>query len=331
MRRRGGFTLIEVLAVIFLTALVFGVALDFYVDLSNQSQHASELTREIRRATGLLDRLAQDLEQTVLAKKPPEMDPLAHPWVFLAESRRAGNGADRVKFVTRRAADARSADDTPGITMVAYTLEADDVNGDYLLYRWSRPQLPESLDRDFPLAGDPAALLMAEGVADFALRFLGEEGEWVEEWDSSQMLDSSELPLAVEIEVALAPENGNGVGDFAGAEPKRYLRRVLLPVRPLDLATLLDPQAYAAVGGRGEAGEEGECQLRVADCLDFSLFGGVPETDPDANPNLSGLLSLTPEEREAVRSLNSANIGALCWDDFKDAYSSHPAVRSACK
>ena len=45
-----GFTLIEVLAVLFLTALVLGVALDFFVDLSNESAHASESTRELRRA-----------------------------------------------------------------------------------------------------------------------------------------------------------------------------------------------------------------------------------------------------------------------------------------
>src|SRR5262249_42518817 len=40
-RASAGFTLIEVLAVLFLTALVLGVALDFFVDLSNQSAHAT--------------------------------------------------------------------------------------------------------------------------------------------------------------------------------------------------------------------------------------------------------------------------------------------------
>ena len=108
--RRAGFTLIEVMAVVFLTAIVFGVALDFYVDLSNQSHHASEVTREIRRATSLLDRLAQDFERALLAKTPDAVDPLAHPWLFLGESRGLGPGADRVKFVARRPPDARSVE-----------------------------------------------------------------------------------------------------------------------------------------------------------------------------------------------------------------------------
>ena len=69
-RRAAGFTLIEVLAVLFLTALVVGVALDFYVDLSNQSAHAAEVTRDIRRATSLMDRIARDLERAMMVVKP---------------------------------------------------------------------------------------------------------------------------------------------------------------------------------------------------------------------------------------------------------------------
>lgn len=328
--RRAGFTLLEVMAVVLLTAIVFGVALDFYVDLSNQSHHASQATREIRRATGLLDRVAMDFERALLAKKPEDLDPLAHPWLFLGESHGLGAGADRVKFVTRRPSDARSVAATSDIAMVAYALYADDLNGDYQLIRWSQPYLPDGLDRDFPLPDDPESQLMADGVVEFAVRFLGEEGEWVEEWDSSQMLDSSELPTAVEIELALAPLDPDAPLD----EVERYRRRVLLPVRPLDLATLLDPVAYAALGGEGEDAD-GECRLKVADCIDFAQLGGNPGfVDPaagDGGDDLSALAGLSAEDRVAVRALQGADLGGLCWDDFKEAYASHPAVKPECR
>jgi prepilin-type N-terminal cleavage/methylation domain-containing protein len=325
--RRAGFTLIEVMAVVFLTAIVFGVALNFYVDLSNQSQHASDVTREIRRATSLLDRVSMDFERTLLAKKPDDMDPLANPWLFLGESRGLGEGSDRVKFVTRRAPDARSVAAVSDITMVSYALYPDDVNGDYQLIRWSQPHLPDGLDRDFPLPDDPDSQLMADGVREFGIRFLGEDGEWVDEWDSSQMLDSSELPGAVEIEVALAPADPETPDDRIA----RYRRRVLLPVRPLDLTTLLDPVAYAALDG-GDATADGECRLRVVDCLDFSALGGNPgAVDPNASPDLSGLAGLSPEDRVAVRALAGADLGKLCWDDFRDAYQNHPAVKPECR
>lgn len=325
--RRAGFTLIEVMAVVFLTAIVFGVALNFYVDLSNQSRHASDVTREIRRATSLLDRVAQDFERALLAKKPDELDPLANPWLFLGESRGLGEGADRVKFVTRRPPDARSAAAVSDITMVSYALYPDDRNGDYQLIRWSQPHLPDGLDRDFPLPDDPDSQLMADGVLEFGVRFLGEDGEWVGEWDSSQMLDSSELPSAVEIEVALAPTDPDVPDD---AVP-RYRRRVLLPVRPLDLTTLLDPVAYAALGG-GDGAGDGQCRLRVVDCLDFAALGGNPGVvDPNTPPDLSALNNLSPQDRVAVQALSGANLGQLCWDDFRDAYRNHPAVKPECK
>jgi type II secretion system protein J len=325
MTRRGGFTLLEVMAVIFLTALVFGVAIDFYIDLSDQSHRASENTREIRRAISLLDRIAGDFERTLLAKKPEELDPLAHPWVFLGESRR-GEGSDRVKFITRRATDARSAEVEADISTVAYELTADEVNGDNMLIRWSQPNLPDGLDREFPSPSDPRARMMADGVVDFAVYFLDAEGEWVDEWDSSQMLDSSELPTAVEIRVALAPLNP----DDPDAAIHTYRRQVLLPVRPLDFTTLLDPKAYASLDGGGE-GEDGECRLKVSDCIDFAAFAAGQSPDVTQNQDLSGLLSLTPEERQAVRGLNGANLGQACWDDFREAYGNHPAVRPECR
>lgn len=318
-RTRAGFTLIEVLAVLFLTAIVLGVALDFYVDLSNQSRHASEATRGVRRATSLLDRLARDFESAVLVRKPEATDPLAHPWIFVAESRHAETGADRVKFVVRRPADARAGDEVSDVSMVSYALRPGAHGDDFELVRWSQPELPDALDREFPPADDPDALLLADGLAGFALRFLGPDGAWVGEWDSSQLIDSSELPVAVEIEVSLAtwdPET-----EQMQVSPT-YMRRVLLPVRPLDLATLLDPVAYAASDAEGDE-EDGECALTVADCIDLSQVGSWEERRGNLG---SDQLAAVQEQIQAAGGL-----GNVCWEDFRAQYGNHPATRPHCR
>jgi type II secretion system protein J len=332
-RGRQGFTLIEVLAVLFLTAIVLGVALNFYVDLSNQSHRASEATREVRRATSLLDRLARDFERTMLVQTPAETDPLDHPWLFLAESRYAEQGSDRVKFVARRAADSRSLEAASDLSMVSYQLYPRAQDGDFEIVRWSQPNLPERLELDFPLAEDPGAMVLADGVSRFELRFLDDTGEWVQQWNSTQLLDeSSELPRAVEITVALAHTDPE-TGDALPSEP--YVRRVMLPVRPLDFETLLDPVAYAAAAGEA-AGEE-ECVLKVSDCVDLAALaasaGGAGGAGgaPGAAQGLSALRNLSPEEREAVRLLNSGNLANLCWDNFKAAYADHPMVNPRCR
>lgn len=328
MSRADGFTLIEVLAVLFLTALVFGVALNFYIDLTNQSQRAQEATRDVRRATSLLDRVARDFERALLERKPEETDPLAHPWIFVAESGGLESGADRVRFVTRQPTAYRTALPVPDVAIVSYALREGEFGDDFELVRWSEPHVPAEFDPGFPPIDDPSAAMLADGIAHFALRFQGSDGEWFDSWDSSQLLESSELPLAVEIEVAVShyDPDADELSD-SGV----YRRRVLLPVRPLDMETLLDPEAYAASGG--EQTEE-NCTLRVADCVDMAALGGGGAGAGDPG-DLQALLRLTPEQRQGVQAIQQAqqggNLGNLCWTADARAMVPESMVKPECR
>jgi hypothetical protein len=253
-----GFTLIEVLAVVLLTSVVIGVALDHYVDLTRASQRAGEHTTDVRRATALLDRVARDLEGATLVTRDPEIDPLAHPWIFMGEARYSGAGADRLKFVTRghrpRSSDAHESD----LELVAYSLRPLG-DGEYELLRWSSPRLPESLDKRIPSDEDEGARLLAEGLADFGVRFIDEFGERHDTWDSSDLVQSNLLPTAAQVEVAwFDPEAPLEL------EPERYRRTVVLPIRPLDLAELTDP--LSVVNGGTEEEEEGDVSEETAEC-----------------------------------------------------------------
>lgn len=332
-RTSAGFTLIEVLAVLFLTALVLSAAISFYVDLSNDSTRATEKTREVRRATTLIDRIARDLERTLLVRKPDDQDPLAHPWIFLAEPRLSEGGADRLKFMARSDPPRTNAGPSSDLSTVAYTLERAEDGKTFELHRWSSPRLPDHLDREFPPPDDPASLVLAEGISHFALRFMGESGEWVDRWDSSLLVESSELPVAVEIELALAPQNG----EDPDAEPMIYGRRVLLPMRPLDLVALLDPTQVASGDG------DEDCELKLSDCIDWSKVGGggagfpgggnSGEEDPVTGGGgpLSGLPEGTTGADLAALGDLVANAPNICWDQYRALYGNHPAVRPACR
>jgi type II secretory pathway component PulJ len=250
-RRRGAFTLIEVLAVVVLTTIVFGVALRFYVELSRASTRAAERTRELRRATAVLDRVARDYERVVLVSKPAATDPLEHPWIFFGEPRGEGAGADHLKFVTRGHVPRRTAGRESDLEVVAYAVRKAEDETSVELLRWSSPRLPDGLDREIPDDEERGAVLLADGLAGFGVTFLDEAGESVPSWDSSSVVQSGELPVAVEIEVALANP------DDPEAEPTTLHRRVLLPLRPIDLEELLDPNS-ALSGGKGDEEEDGE-------------------------------------------------------------------------
>jgi len=275
--RRCGFTLFEVVGVVLVTALVVGAATNYYIDLSRASNRAAATTRDIRHATAILDRVARDFESTLLVVKPAEMDPLSHPWLFVAEARHGESGADHIKFITRNFQPRRSEEHESDLTVVAYTVRTSEENDTLEVFRWTDPRLPEALDRSFPSEDDEASVLLAEGLADFGVRFYDDAGDEKDDWDSTTLVESGSLPTSVEITVGMADPNATGedLDDVV-----RYSRRVLLPVRPLDLEALLDPNLLGGAGeGDEEDGEDDDAEsggeadenpsgLTLGDCID---------------------------------------------------------------
>jgi type II secretory pathway pseudopilin PulG len=272
-RASGGFTLIEVMGVLLVTSMVIGFATDYYIDLSRATARASENTRALRQATSLLDRIARDFESTLLLVKPPETDPLSHPWLFFAESQISESGADHIKFVTRNFNPRRSDEHESDLTLVAYSMRSSGDGDSFELYRWTSTQLPESLDRSFPSEEDEASVLLAEGLLDFGVKFYSEDMEESDSWDSTSMLQSSTLPSSVEITVAIAPPNAHDPDDVP-----RYRKQVRLPMRPLDMAAMLAPETAEA--NENELNEEDDAEgegksadeLTMADCFNFSAI-----------------------------------------------------------
>jgi type II secretory pathway pseudopilin PulG len=313
---RSGFTLFEVLGVLLVTALLLGAAISFFLNLTRQAVHATETTREVRRAAALIDRIAADLEHTLLVKKPADADPLSRPWLFVAESRYSQTGAERgsdqIKFIRRdlpRSSDGPASD----IAMVAYTLQRSEDGPNFELRRWSTSELPDSLDREFPRSDDPASFLIADDLSYFALRFLDESRQWKDRWDSTQLVDSSELPIAVEIEVALAAPEGSApdADSELDAEPIHYARAVELPLRPIDLETLLNPKEEENVAQN--QGEEGGANGKtVGECVNLSKIprsGVAGLTDSDI-ATLAAAVENTPAAAFAQYAAALAGLAA---------------------
>jgi type II secretory pathway component PulJ len=293
--------LIEVLAVVGLVSLVLLVAIDFYLDLSRSTWEAAERTRTTRRAVAILDRVARDLERAYLLKKPPETDPLEWPWVFLAEGGDSTLGAERVKLVSRGHRPASVAALESDVEVVAWVVEETETGG-RALFRWSSPQLPEGLDRSFPRGEDEGALLVADGLASFGIRLLSEEGEWKGSWDSSTLAESSQLPTAIDVTLEFA-DGGDGAED---AEGRSYQRQVLLPLRPLDLETLMAPGGVIGFLARAarEANEEdenGEDRDEEEDEDDFASRGDDEEEDDENCTTIRECLARHPEATAAYQ------------------------------
>src|SRR5262249_41788186 len=191
-------------------------------------------------------------------------DPLSHPWIFYAEAEPGAEGADRLRFVTRGHPPRLSAKPDSDLEVVFYSVhegEAGTRDRPVLeLWRKASPRLPERAGRERADSRPDGALLLADGLAEFGVRFIDEGGQESSGWDSSSLVQADQLPAAAEIRVALAHP------DDPDAAPTLFTRRVVLPLRPLDFDELLDPQS-AVSGGTKKHGDDDQasnnsCQHR---------------------------------------------------------------------
>lgn len=281
-RRRGGFTLIELMAVVVLTTLVLGVAVNFYLQSTRASQAAMAQVSRSLRATQVLDRVARDLGGTFLIKRPQGTDPLADPWLFLAEGDGAGP-ADHLKFQTRANRPAADALDASDLATVSWWL-ATGPDGRPELLRSALPGLPSQLDRSFPSPDDPGVETLATGLASFGVRLQDDKGDWTDAWDTSTVARDGTLPLAVEISVTWPPTT-------SGGEPETFTRRVLLPLRPFDLQAALggtsgqNQQDQNQDQGEGDqAGDQQQSCVTVGQCIqrNAGAYQQLLQSRPDA-------------------------------------------------
>ena len=284
MRRstaEAAFTLLEMLFVVLVSSIVLAFAANFYVDLSAASAAALASSVELRRATTALDRVARDLESATLVKKPEALDPLEHPWLFLAEGR-GSEGADRLRFQARNHRPRPGAGHESDLVEIAYWLAPSENAGSFDLLRFTsaRPPVPP-LDRNFPRRDDPGVELLISGVALFAVRLQDADGAWQSAWDSWSPAQSSALPVAAEVRIALLPEAEVGDPDFAQAEPEVFERPLVIALDPLDLEE--------ALGGEAEDEEKkeedlacvtvSECVARNQAAVDAFIAGNPGATD----------------------------------------------------
>ena len=252
---RGGFTLMEVLAAIFLTSIVITFAVSFFISLSNSSQRAIDHTRESLQAVAVLDRVARDLANTALMVKAEDEDPLSHPWSFVAEGQATFDGSDAIKFNARSRSPNEETYHTSDLVQVSYQV-LDEEDGSLTLYRWSSPGLPFGQEPGYPSLDDPRTFMVAEGLDSFSLRFLDDEGEWLTSWDSTQVEKSGELPRVVEIDVSMWSEEKEETWSEDGQ--RHFLRQVVLRQRPLDLNEMIlkrdEESVGSAAGGAGVGG-----------------------------------------------------------------------------
>jgi type II secretion system protein J len=280
MIARDGFTLLEILVAISLTAALMLASYQIFSQITASLERARPDRHRDPTALIFLDRIERELVGTTLIEKPEDEDRLGFPWLFIGEDRvLASSDADGIRFVTRSPARAPGGGGG-GLRMVSYAVGDAEEFGRLDLFRVEEA-LPAGMEKQIRTADGEAVL---EDVARFSLRFRNEEtGEWRDLWDSTDISVLDQLPRTIEVALQL-----NEIGADGEIVPGQEHQRLIdLPVRPIPAVAPDDDD----LGGC-------ETGLSVDECLDL-YFEDINQL---------------PEQDQAMLQTEANTAGDVCWN-----------------
>lgn len=300
--RRAGFTLLEMMISIAVTALIVMTAVQAYRSITHaQEQQAGDVDRE-RSAAVLLDRLEQELSGALVIKQPEDADPATQTYLFYGVDNPSPSGdGDAIRFVTLSPARAPGAPTLVPPRMVTYAATSNLDFGFSLVRR--EEARPAALAKAIDVSDGQVVL---ENVAEFKLDYvIDQTGEEIPAWDSTDVGLRDNLPVSVNASVTLFDVDENG--EIVPGPP--HERVIPLPIRPIDLAKLRADAAGLRQGAK--------C-LTGADCVaKFSavLEGATPEQkaklDAELQASAQQCFEATSGLANALRDLG-ADVDSEC-------------------
>lgn len=235
-RNAEGFTLIELVVVLGIFGLVMLASYSILETTIEADRRVHEATLTGKVGEAILNQMRRDLQGTIWRGLGDD--------IFRGESRgEEENAEDTIDFLTTSPVPEPNEtipSYTGEVSSVGYALKAGD-DGDFTLFR----RVAWDMDVDPLDTGDRTAIYDRVKALDF--RFLDAENNWVNDWDSSNLLpemNDSDFPFLDEEEriaaeeAALAaddPANAAGVANVASADNIDPATGEPIPEEPLPI------------------------------------------------------------------------------------------------
>ncbi len=199
-RRARGFTLIEVMIAVSITAIVGAMALGAFQRSSAARQAVAEQDERIGGARAALGRMARELSSAFLSDHFDRRRYRDRPTVFKG---RDGGDRDSVLFATmahtRSLRDAKESDQS----VVEYFVDADPAApGSYALFRREKIRIDDEPDR-----GGTKAPLLGNVTGFDVTSWDWQRQEWARDWSTAPG-DRPMLPTRVRVRLTLRMPDG---------------------------------------------------------------------------------------------------------------------------
>ena len=217
-RNRHGFTLIEILAAMFILFLLITTLFGSFRVLSTSNSTLGSGNLEYEMAQGCLTRIVTDIETIHVnlppSYKQPETGEPPDPYRVEGESSYAGgNSFSRVRFTSLSHVSFSRQQQREGVAEIVYYVTARD-DGEYVLRRSDRLYPYEAFEER---ETDP---IVCRNVQDFSVTYYDNEGKDSETWDSEASEFNFSTPRSMEIVLKIGEEES----------PILFSTRVNIPV-----------------------------------------------------------------------------------------------------
>ena len=259
--RRDGFTLLEILVVIVITAVLVGAAVTAFRDVNRHTRGIGAGLERERAVKTFLDRLERELSSTMMWKRQEDTNPLEHPWLFAGfDGYEAETDTDAIKFITYAPSRAAGNSYDTGIRMVSYGVREDE-EGRLVLHRFEEP-VPRGASKAIQVENGSPVL---EDIELFDLAFHDpKSGVWLQSWDSTQIQQLDRVPAEVRATITVWQEDADG-NPVLGPENSRTVR---LWTPTLDLQALRDELSGGVDPNSELQDPNADCVVTVAECVD---------------------------------------------------------------
>lgn len=245
-----GFTLLEVMIALVITALVLTMVYSSFSAVMETRERVTAATDTNMTARLVLSRMAREIESAFIVQRARDAPPESRYTHFEGIQREIdGLAADRISFTTfahvKRGMDADESDQTV-ISYEGELFPSDDGSEETLalIRREWRRVAPAGETQTY----EPISIPIAEGIEGFRLRFLVAGEDWVTAWDSTDLRTLDTLPAAVEITLSLADGHG-GVMEYLTVVNPRIDPIVRDSVLAAEGETVIDEEGDEEISG----------------------------------------------------------------------------------
>jgi len=248
-----GFTLLEVMIALVITGLVLTMVYSSFSAVMETRERVTAATDTNMTARLVLSRMVREIESAFIVQRAEDAPPESRYTHFEGlQNEIDGLAADRISFTTfahtKRGVDADESDQAI-ISYEGALFPADDGSEETLALirrEWRRVAAAGETQ-----TYEPVPIPIAEGIAGFRLRFLEAGGDWVTEWDSTNLRTLDALPAAVEISLSLTDGRG-GVMEYLTVVNPRIDPIVRDGVRAAEGETVVDEEGDEEISGTEE-------------------------------------------------------------------------------